>query len=324
MGYRKLISFGKNSYVISLPKQWIKDCNLKKGDLIHVEESSDSLIVSPQSSEAKTEDKELTIYVDGKDIKQIKREIIGGYIRNNTTIILKGDSIKENAMVLQSVIQGLIALEVMEQTTKMIVAKDFLNIEGVSTKSVIRKMDIITRSMLSDCEKMFEEDNYENINYRDNDVNKLTFLIYRIVRFGLDNTFYMKKTFDLTPLNLLTLWGLAYDIESVADEAKRIARYLQRMSLNKKQQKEFLKILTEIRKSYLKMMKAFYDGDLVLVHEVFVRKSEIVKMCDEFYLKHRPVQWVGFLIERTKGAIGHISHIGRVIYHGDIVDMKQG
>ena len=88
MGYRKLISFGKNSYVISLPKQWIKDCNLKKGDLIHVEESSDSLIVSPQSSEAKTEDKELTIYVDGKDIKQIKREIIGGYIRNNTTIII--------------------------------------------------------------------------------------------------------------------------------------------------------------------------------------------------------------------------------------------
>ena len=46
-------------------------------------------------------------------------------------------------------------------------------------------------------------------------------------------------------------------------------------------------------------------------------------MCDDFYLNNRSVQWIGFLIERTKGAIGHISHIGRSIYHGDTYSSKE-
>ncbi len=44
MEYRKLISFGKNSFVISLPKAWVRHSKLKKGDLIYVEEASDHLM----------------------------------------------------------------------------------------------------------------------------------------------------------------------------------------------------------------------------------------------------------------------------------------
>lgn len=315
MDFRKLISFGKNSYVISLPKTWIKQNKLKKGDILSVDQQFENLIVSPHSLEKETPEKSAVIIVDKKDLRQIKREVVTAYIRNNKTITLKGDDIKDHAKEFQEIIQGMVALEVMEQTTKTIVAKDFLNLESVSVTNIIRKMDIITRSMLSDCEQMFEEDTSESISHRDNDVNKLTFLNYKIIRYGFENTHYMMKHFNHTPLDLLSLWWVSYDIESIADEAKRIARYMQKIKLGKKQQEEYVKILVEIKKYYLKVMKAFYDKDFNLVHEVFNERSDLLEKCEKFYMENTGKQWVGFLLERTKAAIGHITHIGRALTH---------
>ena len=42
---RKLISFGKGSYIISMPKSWIEKNNLKKGDLISVSDDGFELVL---------------------------------------------------------------------------------------------------------------------------------------------------------------------------------------------------------------------------------------------------------------------------------------
>jgi phosphate uptake regulator len=312
---RKLIAFGKNSFVISLPKQWIKQNKLEKGDHICVQESTEKLILSPHSVEERTEEKEITILVDGKSLKQIKRDIINAYVLNNKTICLRGDEIKEKAQELQDIIQGLIALEVMEQTTTSIIARDFLNLESVSLKTLIRKMDIITRSMWSDCEKMFNEDIHKNIEHRDKDVNKLAFLIFRIVRFGLENPYMMKQKLELSTLDLLQMWLVAYNLESIGDEAKRVARYMHRIKLPKEKQEEFLKILTMLKENYLRMLKAYYDKDIKLADVALDKRMDIVNVAEEFYLKNRDVDWIGFLIERTKAAAGHTTSIGRAMYH---------
>ena len=49
MDTRRIISFGTSSYVVSVPKNWVRENNLKKGDLIHVEDRKDELILSPNS-----------------------------------------------------------------------------------------------------------------------------------------------------------------------------------------------------------------------------------------------------------------------------------
>lgn len=315
MEYRKLISFGKSSFVISIPKSWIGKNKLKKGDLIYLEEKDADLILSPHSQNTEQKEKEITIEVDGKELKHIKREIIGAYIKNHKTIILTGNEIKDKAKEIQSVIQRLVALEVMEQTSKRIVAKDFLNLDDVSTKSILRKLDVIIRSMFEDCEKSFEEDNYESINYRDLDVNKLVFLMFRIVRFGQENTSYAFKKFDLSPVELSNLWWLSYDLESIADEIKRIARYLRQVSLDKHKQKEFIGLLREIKESYLNIMKAYYNKDIPLVHKVINQREDIISHCESFGGKDKQGgKMVGLLAERAKIAIVHINHIGRVFY----------
>ncbi len=314
MEYRKLISFGKSSFVVSIPKDWVRKNKLKKGDLIYFEERDQDLVLSQQSAHNKQEDTEITILVDGKSIRRIQREIISAYIRDYKTITLIGEEIKDKAKEIQATIQNLMALEVMEQTAKKIVAKDFLDMNNISIFNLIKKMDIIIRAMIDDCEKMFVEDNSENISHRDNDLNRLSFLIFRIIDFGLENTSHIYKKHGLTSRNLLHLWWFTFNLETIGDEVKRVARYMKQTKLPKPQQERFLRLLEETKGAYLKILKGFHTHDPELVHSVLELKDKVIRDCEQFYLDNRKVENVGFLVEKLKSMITGMHNLGRVVY----------
>src|SRR3989338_2184617 len=157
MDFRKLIGFGKNSFVISLPKAWVQKNKLKKGDPIYIEENDGDIRLYPSSME-EGDAKETTIDVDGKSIKEIKRELVPAYINNFTTITLTGKELKKRAKQIRNIIQDLVALEIIEETSEKVIAKSFLNVKDLSIKDLIRKMDIITRAMISDSRLAISED----------------------------------------------------------------------------------------------------------------------------------------------------------------------
>ena len=51
MDVRKLISFGKGSYIISMPKTWVEKNKLKKGDFISVSDDGFELVLSANQQE---------------------------------------------------------------------------------------------------------------------------------------------------------------------------------------------------------------------------------------------------------------------------------
>ena len=133
MEYRKLISFGKNSYVVSLPKTWVKQNKLKKGDLISLEEKPGSIFLSAKNGE-EIEEKSCVINIDGKVLNQLKRELNAAYIENNREIVFLGKEIKTRSSELLEIIRDLIALEVLELDSSRIVTKDFLT-------TLVRRME---------------------------------------------------------------------------------------------------------------------------------------------------------------------------------------
>ena len=54
---RKLISFGKGSYIVSMPKDCVIKNNLKKGDLISVNDNGFELTLSANTQDKKSESK---------------------------------------------------------------------------------------------------------------------------------------------------------------------------------------------------------------------------------------------------------------------------
>ena len=316
MEYRKLISFGKSSFVVSLPKAWIRQQKLKKGDLIYLEPSQNDIILKARPQDDKKEELKSVITVENKKLKRIQREIISAYVNNFKEITLLGSEINENAEDIQDFIQRLIALEIVEQDSKKIVAKDFLNLNDISIEQIVKKMDVICRSMLSDCKNMFKEDNYDSIFRRDQDINKFRYLVYRIVWYGLMNPTDIFKQYNLNPVDLFNYWWFSFSIEQIGDCIKRIARYMKTTDLSKKSKGEYAKFLSEIERNYIEIVKAYYKRNLDLAHKIANDRGLLIRKSEEFFNNNRDAKYIGFLVYNTKSLIGNINAIARTIYQG--------
>ncbi len=314
MEFRKLVSFGKSSFVVSLPLNWLRQNQLKKGDFVYFEEKDGNLVLSAKEHRFEEKEKSLVINIDGKSPKEVDRALISAYINNNKTITLIGEEVKSRARDLQLTIQSLIALEIMEQDSRKIVARDFLNLNDVSTKTILRKVDVVIRSMFEDSLNLFEEDNSESIIVRDHDVNKLSFLMFRILRQGLHDPSYLTKKLQLKAAEVLNLWWLTFELESIGDDLKRIARSIKTIKLSPELQQEYKKMLVQIKKAYLEQMKAYYEPGNEFVHDIINDKERWLDYCDQLCRANRSQEGLMDLIYHTKAAIVHISHIGRLLH----------
>src|SRR3989338_6502020 len=148
---RKLIKFGPSSYIISIPKSWIERHKLCKGDIIYCTRSNnDELILAHQQKEIKREPRSAIINIDKKSIKDIKREFLSSYIAGFDIIKLEAEQDIKFSNELRDIIRELTTLDIIEQNKHAIVAKDFLNLEKISLEELIRRMDLILRSMIGE------------------------------------------------------------------------------------------------------------------------------------------------------------------------------
>ena len=103
MHVRRLVKAGQTSHTVSLPKQWLIKNNLKKGDIVYINESGPAeLTLTPEFSSKKGPTNDKTINIDGKDIGTIRREITSAYINNSSTITIIGKDLNQNTKDIRS------------------------------------------------------------------------------------------------------------------------------------------------------------------------------------------------------------------------------
>jgi len=279
---RKLISFGKGSYIISMPKSWVEKNNLKKGDLISVSDDGFGLTLSANQQEKKLDFKEIDIDSKNKDIEMLKAEIVSSYLNGYDTINILFDNNDKGAPKIKDIIRNLSGLEIMEQTSTRIVAKNLININEISISNIIRRMDIITRAMMEDTILCYRGHcNYESIHNRDFDVNRLYFLGYRVLKNAMKNPRIAKSLG-------IDSWQLHSDIitilrlEKIADRQKRIARYLSTANFERATLAELDKIHTDISEAYNEVMKSYYNQDKKAAIGIEVTNKDRTAVCDKF------------------------------------------
>ena len=99
MQIRKLVKSGAASHTVALPKDWITNNKLIKGDLIYIENKNNELIISANTKETKKEEKEIEISIDDKNEGTIRRQTISAYIKNYNKFIFRSE---EHTSELQS------------------------------------------------------------------------------------------------------------------------------------------------------------------------------------------------------------------------------
>lgn len=112
METRKLISFGTSSFVISVPKSWVRKNMLKKGDLLHIEDKKDELTIYPSHAIKREEPKRILIEVDNKQLNLIKTEIVSAYLNNYDILDIAGRTLEEMAPAIKNILRNLTGIEI--------------------------------------------------------------------------------------------------------------------------------------------------------------------------------------------------------------------
>ena len=323
---RKLISFGKGSYIISMPKSWIQRNSLKKGDLISVNDDGFELTLSANQLEKKSDVKDISIEAKGKNLEFLKSEIVSSYLNGYDTINILFDNDSREAPRIKDIIRNLSGLEIMEQTSSRIAAKNLININEISIQNIIRRMDIITRAMIEDAILCYKgQCAYDSIQHRDVDVNRLYFLAYRVIKNAIKNP-RIAKSLGLDPWQLHSDTLIILRLEKIADRQKRIARYTCNVSLERDAVIELDSIHTTIGESYNEVMKAFYNNDKQLAINVETTNKDRTAHCDRFLEKYtmhysnhkgkRPssnLVAVAKIIENLKATSVEVRNIARTV-----------
>ncbi len=310
MQIRKLVKSGHASLVMAVPSDWVKKNRLKAGDLLYIKEEFNKLHISTESKIQPKPKKEKVIQVDGKDELALQFEITSAYLNNYHLIYLKGKEIYTKSKMIKKIIGSHVALELIDESSDRIVARDFLNLHDIDLKLLFRRMDNIIRSMITDSKATIEKkDLVDFINDRDDEVNRLSFLIYKILKAAyLDKS--IMNSLNITEIDILRYWELNLCIEKIGDRTKNIAELVPDLPKNK--QKGFFDLFNRLEKLYLDVMKSFYNLSMPLADSAAKKRNQIMKAIRN-YIKDNNCSVCSQIAVNEFNMAGHINDIARIV-----------
>lgn len=251
METRKLIKFGKNSYIVSLPKDWVEQNKLDKGAEVYLDQSPANITILPK--EILQEERSITISCHGRSCNEIITEITSAYKAGYNTIIIEGKHLQEHLSQIREHIHNLAGAEIIEQNLNNIIVRDMLDVRQIQFSSLIGRMDMMVRSMFID---ILQEEGLGNkvLRDRDRDLNRVQYLVARAMRQMLRNP-AISNTLQTTIIEAYYLENISWALERIGDYLKRVNDDIQRSTPPTREKlKELLKQQYEF---YLATMKAY-------------------------------------------------------------------
>jgi phosphate uptake regulator len=287
MEQRKIMSLGRSSLVISLPKHWVKLNELNRGDVVSLAVQRDrSLVVFP-GVEKKKESKKITLHVDPEEREvMVVRSIIACYLNGYSGIRLVSKKIFSIAQ--QKAIRRIVRvlyMRIMESNAKSMHIQTLIDESKASVISGIRRMHLISSSMCRDALNSLKNRDAElarAVYTLDDDVDHFSFFLLRLLRSAaLDPA--LANQIDLEPIDCLDYQTLVHRVEHVADHATNIAKNI--IMLNGRRQKISAPLLELILiagnaafDSYNKAVKAFFSKNVESSDKIIDEQKRIEKL----------------------------------------------
>jgi len=186
--------------------------------------------------------------------------------------------------------------------------------DNVSLSELIQKMDVVTRTMINEGCQVFKDCNYDSINDRDKDVNRLYFLLYRAALFNMENPTKAMKNFKLTPMDMLRSLFMGFYIEVIADEVRRTIRYARKIKGSPEMEKQIRSFLEKMRDYYVDTMKSFYKKDIELAFKISDLKMDFEKDLDKMESEVQKIEHLNKVVNQLQRLVTNIHNLGRIIY----------
>jgi len=282
---RRLQLTGGSTYIVSLPKDWVDDMQLKKN-------SNVTLMKNPNNSITLFRDelnkKQRAVAIIGKtDSKEsIKRKIIAIYLSGYTTIEIhsKGMEISSaNRGVIRDLVRtSLMGTEIVETSSKKIVLQVLTKLAELSFKVALKRMYMTAANMHRESIQAIKEmdDSYaEEIVKMDDEVDRFSLYMMRNLNLSLQDAQILFDSGLEKPSECLGYRTVVKCVERIADHAALIAKKIK--YLNSPIDKKFLKEIEDLSEDSLEVfensIEALSKKDYNMAEKVASKVSKVIE-----------------------------------------------
>ncbi|HKZ62210.1 MAG TPA: phosphate uptake regulator PhoU [Nitrososphaera sp.] len=274
---RRLQKIG-SSILITLPSQWVKSNNLKKGSIVPVDINRDNSVSIFPSDDMAEEAKEVTIPYSVVAMDTLVNQVYGAYLLGYDMIRIKANSqiSFEDADRVKKAMRKLVGLEIVDEDGFHISAQFLLDANTLDAEKILRRMSAIVAGMYRDLlEAIRSKENSIRrvISGRDDEVDRQYFLLVRLIRSAMMDQRLAGKL-NLSNIDILDYRIAANLLESAGDYIVDLAGTIQDLSR--------IKVIDEIAEAGALVEKMQEKSVAAFVNKNRAESNVVVKTYDRF------------------------------------------
>lgn len=269
MDLRKVQRTSGGTFFVCLPKEWAERSGLQRSSVVAVSEMADGrLCVDPKYDVERVPQVAVV-----KPSPYLDREIVGKYLLGYDVIRVEAKD-RISSVDRERVKQAssrLVGLEIIEEDYSKIVMQCLLEPSTFPPEKVLRREYSIASGMHRDAVTALVEGDVhlaKNVVARDNEVNRLYFLLVRSLRTVVQNPGLSEKL-GVFPIDCLDYRLMASLVESIGDRSVQIASKVVKL--------EDVKLPKELLQLVLRFHKLVYEAHENALRAVFSRNVSVAE-----------------------------------------------
>jgi phosphate uptake regulator len=162
MEVRKVQTTAAGTFLVTIPKDWVRKLGLEKGGLVSLELEDTDVLVSPVNARPAAQSRPLDID-RVKDRKMLELSIGASYVQGHdiTEIVSKDKILPEQKRWIREAVDNLIGVEIAEEYVDRVVLQNLVDPRTFDLDKSIKKFNESTLAVLEDGMKGFEADDKE-------------------------------------------------------------------------------------------------------------------------------------------------------------------
>ncbi len=327
---RKLQVTGGSTYVLSLPKEWVTQNNLKKGSSLLIrEEENGALSILPQEMGKTESTQEAFIEVSPKDNPNaLTRKVVAAYLVGYNMIHIRAKNQQQLSSRQRNTLKNfarrlLVGTEIVTDASTELTLQVLLSYPELSVPSALRRMCIITSSMHKDAItalKKLDNQLAEDVIATDNEVDRFHLYIIRQLKMAVQNPRIIKEIGLKNPRDCLGYRLITKTVERTADHAVNIARNI--LPLKKRLDEKALTKIEQMSElaisSFETAVESLFKREFDNAEGIIERTEEIISLEEEAVLFSREtgmeeITNIRLIIESVTRAAEYANDIAEIV-----------
>ncbi|MGD0476823.1 MAG: phosphate uptake regulator PhoU [Nitrososphaerales archaeon] len=286
MDFRKVQKTGGNSFVVSLPKTWVKDVELKPKDtVVIITQPDSSLLIIPKRELREATKSEATIEVTpGSDKDALLRHFISFYLAGYDIIRInmgRSDSSLRGS-IREGIRRKLVGVEIIEESQAGILTQCLSGYIDLPLKKALERMAIIAAGMITDAAAALDDDTEgiaQEVIERDDEVDRFYHFILRQLNIAVRDRSVIQEIGLSSARDCLGYRLVAKSTERVADHAVSIAAQAEALkSVPEGAVKKVQEMTALSRKIFESSITALLRLDAKMAEEAISKMKEVARL----------------------------------------------